>query len=80
MQFIEVGKSLCSHQLAPPNKLKDVDAILCALSSDHMTKLDEVTSVILVAEAGDEFPQHVVQKIINLPAEKRQLLMDVVGD
>ena len=50
-----------------------------ALSSDHDTKLDEITSVIIVAEAGDEFPQHIVQSIVELPPNKRKLLTDVVG-
>ena len=63
----------------PPNKLKDVEPIVEALSTDPEQRLDEITSVIVVAEAADEFPQHIVQKIIELPADKRKLLMDVVS-
>ena len=59
--------------------MKDIEPIMDALSSDHDTKLDEITSVIIVAEAGDEFPQHIVQSIIELPPDKRKLLTDVVG-
>jgi hypothetical protein len=53
--------------------------ILQAISGDICIKLDEITSLIIVAEAGDEFPQHLVQKIIGLPADKRKMLLDVVG-
>jgi hypothetical protein len=56
-----------------------MEPILESLSPDIGSKVDEITSVIIVAEAGDKFPQHIVQKIINLPGDKRQLLMDVVG-
>ncbi len=63
----------------PPNKLKGIDSIVAALSEGTDKKLDEVSAVIVVAEAADEFPQHIIQKIIALPAEKRKLLTDLVG-
>jgi hypothetical protein len=53
--------------------------ILQAISGDICIKLDEITALIIAAEAGDEFPQHLVQKIITLPADKRKMLLDVVG-
>ena len=63
---------------APQNKLKDIDPIINALSDSRDIRLDEITAVIIVAEAADEFPQHIVQKIIDLPADKRRLLLDLV--
>ena len=70
-----------SNQPIPRNVLKDVEPIIDALNKeDSETRLDEITSVIVVAEAADEFPQHIVQKIIELPDDKRKLLMDVVSD
>ena len=79
MQLIEVGKSLRSQQCVPPNKLKGVDEIMDSFSSAGDTMLQEVTSVILVAKAGNRFPQHIVQQIIKLPPSKKQSLLDVVS-
>ena len=66
----------------PPNTLKDIDPILDALTPTKQNsekRLGEITSVIVVAEAADEFPQHIVQKIIELPEDKRQMLMKIVS-
>ena len=65
----------------PLNTLKDIDPIMDALTPDKESsdrRLDEITAVIVVAEAADEFPQHIVQKIIELPQDKRELLRNIV--
>ncbi len=62
----------------PPNKLSYVDPLLSALSEDREAKMDEVTSVVIVAEAADEFPKHIVQKIFDLAPDKRTTLKSVV--
>jgi hypothetical protein len=50
-----------------------MEPILESLSPDIGSKVDEITSVIIVAEAGDK---HIV---LSLPGDKRQLLLGVVG-
>lgn len=62
----------------PQNKLNDIDPIIDSLSKEQDTRLDEITAVIVVAEAADEFPQHIVHQIIDLPLDKRQLLLSLV--
>lgn len=56
-----------------------MDAILDALSKDKDKRIEEITSVIVITEAADEFPQHIVQKMVDLPNDKRKLLLDVVS-
>ncbi len=71
-----------ADQAPPPNKLKDIDPILDALTPSKQgseKRLGEITSVIIVAEAADEFPQHIVQKVIELPEDKRQMLKKIVS-
>ena len=63
----------------PPNKHKKMDAILAALSKVPEVKQNEISSLIIVSEAGQDFPHHVVDKIITLEVDKRILLLDVVG-
>lgn len=79
MQFLGVGNSLRYGSPAPTNKPKDVDILLEALSEDDDMKRNECSALIVVAEAADEFPQHILRKIAELPAEKKRLLKDVVS-
>ena len=76
---MELGNALRQSRPLPPNKNEEVDAIVAALSKDPEVKQNEISSVIVVAEAGDDFPQHIVDKIITLDEDKRALLLDVVG-
>ena len=62
----------------PESEVEGIEPILGALSEEQDTRLDEITALILVAEAADEFPQHIVQMIIELPLEKRQDLLKLV--
>ena len=78
-QFLKVGDALRVGKPAPPNKLPKVEPLLDALSEDKERRLNEISSVIVVAEAGDDFPQHTVQGILNLPNEKRKLLKQLVS-
>ena len=73
-----MGNAIRAGTPVPANTLKDVDPILATLSDDKDTKLKEIASVLVIAEAGDEFPQHIVPKIVELPADKRRLLEDLV--
>ena len=52
---------------------------MSALSKEKGCRLDEISSVIVVAEAGDDFPQHTVQKIVGLEKDKRGLLKELVS-
>lgn len=63
----------------PQNVPKNVDPIIAALSEDTEKRLDEISSVIVVAEAGDDFPHFTVEKIIGLKADKRAMLKEVVS-
>ena len=76
---MELGNALRQSRPLPPNKNKEVNAILAALSQDPEKKKNEISSAIVVAEAGDNFPQHIVYKIISLEEDKRALLLDVVS-
>lgn len=49
------------------------------LNQEVKVQLDEVTSLIVTSEALDEFPQFLVMKATQLPAEKRQALINVVS-
>lgn len=69
-----------ANRPVPKNKQKDIDPIINALSKDHETRLDEITAIIIVAEAADEFPQHIVQMIIDLPLDKRRILLGLVRE
>ena len=51
---------------------------MAALSEAKEKKLDEVSSVVIVAEAADEFPQHVIKKIFELAPAKRKILKELV--
>ena len=61
------------------NTNKDIDPILSKLNAENKVKLDEVTSLIVVSEAMDEFPQFLVKKATELPDDKRQTLIDFVS-
>ena len=76
---MELGNALRSGRTLPPNKPKDVEPIIAALSEDSEKKLDEVSSVIVITEAGDDFPQHIMTKIIGLEADKRAKLKELVS-
>ena len=62
----------------PTDKPKDVDMILDTMSKDKEVRMDECSSVIVVAEAADEFPQHILRRIAELSAEKKTVLKDLV--
>jgi len=79
-QFFEVGNALRADKPTPPNKLPNVEPILAALSEDKNSRLNEISSVIVVAEAGDDFPQHIVQKILELGQDKRGMLQRLVRE
>ena len=76
---MELGDAFRSSRALPLNKHKEMESIIAALSEDSEKKLDEISSVIVITEAGDDFPQHIVTKIITLDADMRAKLMEVVG-
>ena len=75
-----MGDALRAGKPAPPSKLSNVQPILDALSEDKNRRLNEISSVIVVAEAGDDFPQHIVQKIVELEQDKRETLQQLVRE
>jgi hypothetical protein len=52
--------------------------IVTAMSTEKDRRLNENTSLIVIAEACLEFPQDVMQMIIELQSDKRELLLDVI--
>ena len=76
---MELGDALRSRRTLPPNKHKEMEPIIAALSEDSEKRLDEISSVIVITAAECNFPQHIVTKIITLDADKRAKLMEVVG-
>lgn len=76
---MEFGNALHSHKPAPSNANKDIDRVMTQLNQDTKVQLEEVTSLIVTSEALDEFPQFLVMKAIQLPSDKRQVLIDVVS-
>lgn len=64
----------------PHNKLKDVDPILAALARMEQTRLREITAIITIAEAAEEFAEDTVQRIIGLSSDKKKLLQDIVSE
>lgn len=78
-QFLDVGNALRANTPEPTDMPKGVEPILEALSKDEEVRLDEISAVIVVAEAADEFPQHILRKIIELEEDKRALLKKVVS-
>lgn len=68
-----------ANQTPPPNTLKDVEPLLATLSEGKEVRLNEISSVVIVAEAADEFPQHVLKKIFDLAPDKGKILTDLVG-
>lgn len=76
--FLEVGNSMRAKKTPPTNVLKDLDPIMAALSTEEDTRLNEITSVVVIAEAGDEFPKHILQKIFELSTKKKDVLKDVI--
>ena len=73
-----MGNAIRAGKPQPPNPPEKVDTILAALSEAKEKRLDEVSSVVIVAEAADEFPQHIMKKIFELAPEKRKILEDLV--
>ena len=71
-----------ADQAPPSHALKDIDPIMDTFTpakhDSSESRLDEIASVIVVAEAADEFPQHIIQMIIELPHDKRELLKNIV--
>lgn len=64
---------------APPNKLLHMDPIMAALSEDKEKRLDEISSVVIIAEAADEFPQYITKKILDLAEDKKKILNELVS-
>lgn len=79
VQMLEYGNALRTHKAVPVNSNKDIDQIMSQLSSDPKVKLDEVTSLIVTSEAMDEFPQFMIMKAVQLPADKKDSLIDFVS-
>ena len=78
-QLLDYGKALRHQKPGPANTPAPLEPILSALNVEWGVRLDEVSSVIIVCEALREFPQHIVKKAIQLPAEKRTTLVDFVS-
>ncbi|XP_064394144.1 uncharacterized protein LOC135341496 [Halichondria panicea] len=76
--LLDYGKALRHQKPGPANTPAPLEPILSALNVEWGVRLDEVSSVIIVCEALREFPQHIVKKAIQLPAEKRTTLVDFV--
>jgi hypothetical protein len=72
------GTALRTVGIAPPNVLPALDPIVTAMSTEKDRRLNENTSLIVIAEACLEFPQDVMQMIIELQSDKRELLLDVI--
>ncbi len=68
-----------SDKPAPSTKLSKIEPILAALSEDKARQLDEISSMVVVAEAGDDFPHYTVQKIIELSQDKKKILKNLVS-
>jgi hypothetical protein len=64
--------------VAEPHVLPALEPIVNALSTEPECRLNENTSLIVIAEACLEFPQHVMKMVFELQKDKRDLLLDVV--
>ncbi len=77
-QLLEYGKAFRDHKETPANSNASLEPVILALTVEWAAQLDEVSSLIIVCEALREFPQHIVQKARQLPAEKKTILVDLV--
>lgn len=78
LQFLDLGNAIRAGKPPPPNKLLHIDPIMAALTEAKEKRLDEISSVVIVAEAADEFPQYILKKILDLATDKRNILNELV--
>jgi len=63
------GNALRTHKPLPSDNQPSLAPLLSAMNTEWAVKLDEVSSVIIVAEALDEFPQHIIKMRVNCMCE-----------
>ncbi|CAI7994501.1 hypothetical protein GBAR_LOCUS1465 [Geodia barretti] len=74
----DLGSAMRTPGVAEPHVLPALEPIINAFSTEPECRLNENTSLIVIAEACLEFPQHVMKMICELQKDKRDLLLDVV--